>query len=151
MSVIVYSDASYCHKSKIAACGYLVIYKEKIINHSVELLSGLSDIGVAESYALAKGLQFCFLLDVKCIEAFTDRYSLVQLKQASSVRPSTRKRHKEYFETIEMITDYGIEVKISYVKGHSGNIYNTRVDKSCNKNLKKYLQSDNDLSNGYKK
>lgn len=115
--------------------------EERTIKHTAEVMEGISDIGVAESYAMAQGLQWTFMLQsVKCVVAYTDRQSLVNLSMTKKIRLHTRKRHKEYLETIAMFQESGIQLTINYVKGHSGDKYNTMVDKSCSKFLKTYLK-----------
>jgi ribonuclease HI len=136
MIAVVYSDASYCHKNDIAACGFIVLFGHRIVKHQVILVKGLKTPTGAELYSLVVGIQYAFLLnDVKSIQANTDCIALVN-------KVKSRKKYAELFDTIEIVEEFGIGFTLRHVKGHAYNKYNNKIDNSCITELRKYLQKD---------
>lgn len=134
MTIELYTDASYNNRFDISSCGFLVLADGKVIKHDVITILGLRNIGVAETWALTHGLQHCFMVkNVEKITAYTDHKTLI-------TRVKRKLKYRELDDTIEMITDWGIELKINHVYAHKGNFYNNKVDNSCNKELKKYVR-----------
>lgn len=135
MEAVVYSDASYCHKNDISACGFLVIQYQRIIKHQILIVSGLKTPTRADAWALTTGIQYAFLLDgVRHIAAYTDCIAVVRAK-------TYNKKYTDLTITIEIIQDHQISFKLHHVKGHSTNKYNIMIDKSCNSELRKYLNA----------
>lgn len=133
MNAVVYSDASYCHKTDIAACGFLVLYNGKMIKHIVYWVSGLKGSIHAEIYALTLGLQFAFLINgVSGISAFTDCKTIVNRRQI-------KERYRDLDITLRIIKAHQIYFNLHFVKGHATDRYNTMIDRSCNQQLKEYL------------
>jgi hypothetical protein len=55
MNIVVYTDASHCHDTNIAACGFLVLYKGKLEKHTVNIVSGLkTSIRILKQYLQKK-------------------------------------------------------------------------------------------------
>lgn len=136
MTATVYSDASFCYKTDVAACGFCAIVEGKLIKHQVQLVANLGTPAICEIFALTEAIQFAFLIPgVTKIVAFTDYEPIL-------TRKKTRSKYEDLDITIEICRESGISVSICHVKGHSGDKYNTIVDKSCNKSLKKYLHGD---------
>lgn len=134
MIMELYTDASYNNRFDISSCGFLVLADRKIIKHEVTTILGLRNISIAETWALKHGLQYCFMVKgVEKITAYTDHKCLI-------TRIKRKLKYRELDDTIEMITDWGIELKINHVYAHKGNFYNNLVDRSCNNQLKKYVR-----------
>lgn len=134
MTAVVYTDASYCHKSDVGACGFIVILNGKMIKHEVELVSGLKTPTNAEIHAIVSGIQYAFLIkNVRSITVNTDCKTTV-------VNRKGRKQYKELNETIQIIKEARIGFSIFYVRGHSENRFNNIIDQSCNASLRKYLK-----------
>lgn len=133
MTAIVYSDASYSYKQDISACGFCVLVDGALVKHQVQLISGIGATHKAEIFALVCAIQFAFLLNgVTEIKAYTDYLSVI-------TRKSKKLIYRDLDETLGMCLENGITVTIDHVKAHSGDEFNTLVDKSCHSNLKKYL------------
>lgn len=131
MTVVAYTDASHCPKLHIAACGYCLLAAGRLIKHSITLLDNISSPGKAEKYAITEGLQAAFL--VKGVSGI-----IIKTDYKGAVNQFEDGAHKgELKETIEMIREYGISIQFSYVRAHRGHYYNTIIDESCRKELRK--------------
>lgn len=141
MNAVVYTDASHCQNTNISTCGFLIIYKGKMIKHTVEIMSGFKTSTLAEAHAITQGLQYAFLLDqVSGITLYSDCKTIVDSINHFPNRNRTKFNYPELLDTRSIIVDFGIWMELKYVKSHSGDKYNTLVDKSCNKILKQYLK-----------
>lgn len=136
MTVVCYTDASYRKEYDIAACGYCVRVFGKMVKHCVEIIYNIGGPGHAEVYAIVQAAQFAFMIKgVEIIIIYTDYQGAVD----------GRKRGKKYDElrkTIEMISDFGINIELIYVKAHSINKHNNLVDRECRANLRKYIKEN---------
>lgn len=138
MELIVYTDASYCFHSDIAACGFVVVKDREIIKHEVIMVAGLKTPTNAEIFSIVSALQYSFLVvGVKGINLNTDCKPIVTARKK-------RKKFLEMYDTIDIIREYGIGVTINFVKGHSNNWYNNLIDKSCITQLRKYIKQNNE-------
>jgi len=138
MTVVCYTDASYRKEYDIAACGYCVLVKGKMIKHSVVLVSDIGGPGHAEIYSIVQAAQFAFMLGgVKSIIIYTDYQAAVDGSRRGL-------RYKELKETMEMVRDFGVHIELNFVKAHSTCKHNNLVDKQCRHNLRKYIKE-----NGY--
>ena len=134
MIVEVYTDASYSEKLDIATCGILVLMDKKVIKHEVTAILGLGSISNAEIWSVTHGLQYCFMAkDVYKIYAYTDHKAIL-------TRVKKKLRYKDLDDTMEMIADWGISLKLIHVYAHGSNYYNNIIDQSCRKELRKYVQ-----------
>lgn len=139
MTVIVYSDGSHCPRTKVAACGYVLLVDGKVIKHQVILLGDCSS-GDGEFYAAIVGLQEAYLQKgVTEIHLYVDYTGVIYFR--NGFRAKQKPLAKEFHETKLMIREDGIELKISHVKGHSTDKYNIKVDTSCRDHLRKYLKT----------
>jgi len=142
MTVVCYTDASYRKEYDIAACGYCVLVKGKMIKHEVLLVSEIGGPGQAEVYSIVQAAQFAFMMEgVKKILIHTDYKSAVDRKNRHRMNKKCE-RYKELKETIEMITDFGVQIELFFVKGHSTCKHNNIVDKGCRHNLRKYIKDN---------
>ncbi len=134
MIVEVYTDASYNEKLDIASCGILVLVNKKIIKHEVVSLLGLGTVSNAEIWAVVHGLQYCFMVkDVSKIYAYTDHKTIL-------TRRGKKLKYRDLDDTIEMIADWGIPLKLIHVYAHRNNFYNNKIDQSCRQELRKYVK-----------
>jgi ribonuclease HI len=133
MTVTLYTDASFDHHSKSAACGFCLLIAGKLVKHQVLLVGNVEKPCDAEIFAITQAIQCAFLLPgVTKISAHTDYLPIL-------TRKKRRWRYAELDETLNMCAENNILVAITYVKAHSGDKYNTLVDVSCRQNLKKLL------------
>ena len=131
MILVAYTDASYCEKTNVAACGFSVYDEWILIKHEITLVAGIGNIQKAEIFAMSAALQFCFLKKgVKKIVLNTDQV-LARSKKQRDLRP-------EYFDLnliIEVISEGGVTLDINHVRGHHVSTRHNKVDVSCNKAL----------------
>lgn len=136
MTVVAYTDASHCHKTKYAACGFVVLKSCQLIKHQVTLVENMKSAQDAETHSVIEALQYCFMIkDVKTIILYTDYLPTITRKDKDKKR-----LFPELYDTVEMIKDYGIQLQMRHVRGHSGNEYNEMVDRSCRKYLKRLVR-----------
>lgn len=141
MTVVVYTDASYCERSDIAACGYVILVDGKMKKHDILFVRGLKKPSNAEIFSIVQALQYSFLINgVKSITVNTDHKPTVTRRKKKLI-------FKELDDTVELIREYSISVQFFHVKGHSNNYYNNLVDESCNQNLKSFLKNTNNAKN----
>ena len=137
MDISVYTDASYCHKTKIAACGYCILKYGEFLFHEVVLYSDVLSSTQAESLAISAGLQKAFLInDVKSISVNSDCITLSDKYK----RTRNKTQYKEMKEVIAIIKEHKIGISINFLRGHNGHTYNEFIDKSCKLNLRNYLK-----------
>ena len=131
MNVVVYTDASHCNKTKLAACGFAVLVNGRLSKLTVVMMSDVHSSGHAEVYAAIYGLQYAFLLqEVKCITLNVDYESII-----FKSRKLNRVPYSELHATIQTIGDYSVILNLKKVKAHSDDRYNNLVDKHCNRVL----------------
>lgn len=141
MTVTVYTDASFNHVHKIAACGFFAFENDKPLKHEVVLVAPIKDSALAEVYAMTEGLQYAFMIKtVKHIVLYTDHLPTIERLQTRRGKSSARM--KNLFDTIEMIRDWGITIRVAHVKAHSSCSQNNKVDKSCKEALRQYLKQN---------
>lgn len=117
MEVIVYTDASFCHISKVAACGYIVLVNNESIKHEVILLRGIRTSTLAEVHAIVYGLQYAFLMNgVHRVVLHTDCKSAIDPRHINNESPFPEMR-----DTIDEMMRYGVSVHLRKVKGHDLN------------------------------
>lgn len=142
MTVVVYTDASYCSQTDVAACGYLILSNGRPIKHEVIFVSGLKTPTNAELFAVVSATQFSFLIkNVKNIIVNTDCKTLLHCRLHKTKKG--RVDVSELVETIEIVKEYGVGFSMFFVRGHGGNKWNNKVDISCNLNLRTFLNKQN--------
>ena len=137
MNVHVYTDASFDHKLCIAACSFIAIVNGKELKHETTMYGSVKTSTDAELLAIQNAVQWCFLLkNVKNIVVHTDCKTLTDRYKASR-----NSKYKELKITLDICKEHKVNCQIVYVKGHNGNTYNHKVDRSSNENLRKYIES----------
>lgn len=137
MEAVAYTDCSYSDKYKIASVGFIATLKGQVVKHEIKFLAGVNSTRDAELYAVNEALQFLFLIDgVKNIQINTDFAQIAYMK-ISSKNPL----FVEMKEILSIIKEHKIGVTINHVWGHSGNFYNEKIDKSCRKQLRKFINN----------
>lgn len=148
MIVNVYTDASYCDKTKIAACGFTVYSEGKMIKHSIVMMENVKNNNVAEAIAATEGISYCFLLDgVGLIYLHTDCLGIKDCKVPN--KKGTRKPIyiREFVEIIDIINEYNVKVHVQFVKGHGSNQRHSFIDISVRRHLRHYLKPKKIKSN----
>jgi len=134
MTVTCYTDASHNQYKDIAACGYCVLLEGKIVKHEVILVEGFGGAGPAEVFAITKALQYAFLLKgTTGIIINTDYLPVIQMNK------KRKKTWQEYHETVEIIKEHNIWIRIKHVAAHQNNKLNNMIDESCRKELRKAI------------
>ena len=152
MDISVYTDASYCHKTKVAACGYFILNKNKPIKHDIFLFQDVKNSYEAEQIAIEKGLQEAFLVNgtIKRIVLFTDSMGVVDniRNYINNLTYSKKFMRKDLLETIDTLIECGVKVTLVYVKAHAhhgkettAEKFNKKVDISVRTELRKYLNN----------
>lgn len=135
MTVTCYTDASHNQYKDIAACGYCVLLEGKIVKHEVVLVEGLGSAGHGEVFAITKALQYAFLLKgVTGIIINTDYLPIITAKNKNKKIIS-----QEFNETIDIIKEHDIWIRIKYVAAHQNSRLNNMIDESCRKQLRKVV------------
>lgn len=142
MEVVVYTDASQCHITRIAACGFLALQGKKIIKHEITIMTGLRISSEAEYKAISFALQYAFLLKgVQKILVFTEMEAIVggtYSQKAISKSPIL----KEVVDVLQEIREYGVKVGFKKVRAHSNDKYNTIIDVSVRAELRNHLRGN---------
>ena len=141
MTVTLYTDASFCNKRKVAACGYIIMVSGEAIKHEIIIVSDCHTINDGEFLAAIKGIQEAYLQKgVTEIEFYTDSMSIIVFK--NGIKAQRKPLAKEFSETMEMLKEDGIIINMHHVKAHSDNKFNTKVDKSCRSILRSYIKNN---------
>lgn len=134
--IIIYTDASYDQNSTVAACGFVILIDKKIHCHNVYLVSGIPKSSDAERYAIIlalKDLPQTRMFDVVIVN--TDHMACIHNLTIRKGGIDT-----EFKKAVGRIKKKGVQILIKHVKGHSGNHFNSLVDKSCHKELRKFVK-----------
>lgn len=134
----IYTDASVSDKNKISACGYLCFFNNKEIIHELILVKNCSKSGDAELLSIEFSLNYLLenkIVDVGKIIVKTDQIYFQENKNLKE-----RQRFKKMFKIIEKLEEVGFTVIIEYIKSRSGDELHNRVDRSCRKILKSYIE-----------
>lgn len=150
MTVTCYTDASYSHEKNISACGFCVLVGGKMVKHEISLVEGLGGPGQSEVYAITAALQYAFLMEgVTGIILHTDFMPIItrrhDKKRTGNRRPKLD--YQDFYDTVEVIKEHNIWIRITYVNAHADNWVNNLVDEACRQNLRKVV-SGKDKCNG---
>lgn len=142
MEVVVYTDASLCDNTHVAACGFIVYYGTKSICHEITLFDNVRSSNTGEIKAISLALQYCFLLEgVKNIILYTEIESVVLWRfNSRRVRGSCTLR--EMMAVVDIIKEYGVEIEFRKVKAHSHDRRNDTIDISVRKVLRDHLKKN---------
>ncbi len=138
MTIIAYSDASFCEKNMVAACGFILLLNGRTIRHHITIVGGINSSFFSETYAVTIAIQNAFLYPgVKKIILYTDvaglAYKRIKKKKRNTVYMS------DLVDTLEIAQEYGVKVILLHVRAHSDNKFNNLVDISSRNQLRKYL------------
>lgn len=146
MTLVCYTDASYCSSLNVGACGFTVYRAWQLIKHDILLVGNIGSIKYSEAFAMSAALQYCFLKEgITGILLFTD-----QIDARSRNDRKAKFQYKELNEVIDIIEEHGIWVEIKYTKAHTKDKFHNKVDKSCNTALREY-RNEKGIHYGYKK
>lgn len=135
MEVVVYTDASYCQLTKVAACGYIILVNNEAVKHEIIILRGVRTSMLAEAHAIVYGLQCAFLTnDVHRVILHTDCKNAINPRKINNEIPFPEMR-----DTIDEMLRYGVSVHLRKVRAHDLNKWNNKVDHSVINALRKYL------------
>lgn len=136
MTIVVYTDASYCNRKMVAACGYVLIIEGKMVKHTVVLAENVPTCTAAEFLSANLAIQEAYLhKGVTEIIIYTDCNTIITHRGGMGSR--SKFMADELAETMEMLQEDGITLTKKHVKGHNNNFYNEKVDRSCRNELRK--------------
>lgn len=146
MKIAIYSDSSYCHITKVAACAYIILSQGNIIKNHVTIMGDVQNSTQAEILAATFGLQDGFLMNgVSEVVLCSDLKSLVDFTNIHLYKSTLKKReevYREYRDTIHIMNECGVKVIVRHVKSHSTNQNNKLVDESAVTTLRRYLKNN---------
>lgn len=145
MTVQLYTDTAHDYTKLIAACGYCVLYGNRLQSHEVAIVDNINNTQEGEAYAAALGLWKCYEIQgVKTIVLYTDCQVVFNTINGNISKKSwfvNSMACKTLLDTIEAYKEAGIILVPKKVKAHlsfSANDYNRKVDNSVRNALRNY-------------
>lgn len=135
MTLVCYTDASYCSQSKVAACGFTVYNAWQLIKHEITIIGDTKNVKQAEHFAIEQALRYCFeSASVTEVVVYTDQIVAVEKWNVHG----RNKAYKGISKIAAWLIEKNVSVELKYVKAHDGNLLHNIVDKSCRRALRRY-------------
>lgn len=145
----IYTDASFCVHTNLAACGYYVTHNDKPHAHNVYTLTNIYSCTTAEVYAILLALQDLVRQGVTYshVLVYCDNTSAIAFVE-DRLRKSYRSLHplRDMRDTILAELHASVNsLQLEFIKGHRPSLggdyhYNHLVDVSVRKRLREQRQ-----------
>lgn len=137
---MIYTDASFCDKLKVAACGIYILINGKPLKHLVFMVGNIENPGDAENFAVVLAIrQLGHLYYKDSVTINTDYKSIVTFYRKNCKRKKELKSIENDLKLCMLILKNNqARVTFNYVRAHNGNEFNTLVDIACRNHLREY-------------
>lgn len=133
-----YADASYDYHSGFCGYSFLILQNQKVI-HNFSGLACANSSANAELLAVIR--VFEYLVNTRKSKTNSKLTVEVFIDCLPIVKKSMVKQSSDYlFNYLESLRDKFKQSNITWIKGHSGNRFNTLVDKRARKILRDYIE-----------
>lgn len=142
MKLVVYTDVSCSNIYNLSACGYWITENTLVLKNEIKIIEEFrTDVAEMNAICLAlEDIYSSFYVEIKVIEIKTDCLNLIDGWEKNK----GNKIFKNFNVLKRKFNQIHTKVYLQYVKGHSGDDFNTLVDIQCRFELREYIKRINE-------